>query len=102
MSARALLVAVDAPLTENLTYLQNENFSVQRGDVVYVSLGRRKTLGVVVNANVTLPEDLPYQLKPIDSLHEQWPRISETHMQWLEWISDYYLHPLGQVLQLCF
>jgi primosomal protein N' (replication factor Y) len=102
MSANALLVAVDAPLAENLTYLQNENFSVQRGDVVYVSLGRRKTLGVVTKTNVTVPSDLPYQLKPVDSLHEQWPRISETHMQWLEWISEYYLYPLGKVLQLCF
>lgn len=103
MSERAILVAVDAPLTENLTYLQNENFTVERGDVVYIPFGKgnRKVLGVVTKINVSA-ENLLYELKPIISLHEQWPRLSETHMQWLEWISEYYLHPLGQVLQLCF
>jgi len=102
MGNGAINVAVDAPLAENLTYLQNSEFTVERGDVVYVTLGRRKTLGVVTKTNLPVPENLPYQLKPVVSLHEQWPRISETQMQWLEWVSEYYLHPLGQVLQLCF
>ncbi len=99
-----VIVAVDAPLNENLTYLQNENFSVVRGDVVKVPLGKRSAFGVVIQ---TLPAPAPgdetaYKLKPITSLHEEWPRISEQHLKWLEWLAQYYFYPLGQVVQLCF
>ena len=109
-SDRTVLVAVDAPLAENLTYLQNENFEVQRGDVVHVQLGKRNVLGVVTKVGGALTGDqktepateTKYKLKSISSLHESLPRLSETHLRWLEWISNYYVYPLGQVLQLCF
>ncbi len=97
-------VAVDAPLTENLSYLQNENFKVERGDVVEVPLGKRKCLGVVIETNLPAPLEIEttYKLKPISSRHPEWPRLSDIHLKWLEWMADYYIHPLGQVLKLCF
>ncbi len=99
-------VAVDAPIAENLSYLQNENFKVQRGDVVEVQLGRRTVLGVVIQTDQPLPVavegEKTFEMKAISALHAEWPRLSETHLRWLEWMADYYLHPLGQVLKLCF
>lgn len=99
-------VAVDAPLNDNLTYLQNENFIVTRGDVVHVQLGARTSLGVVVRtgqpAAKAESEAKAYVLKPVKALHDEWPRISDIHLRWLEWMAEYYIYPLGQVLQLCF
>lgn len=100
MSERqTVVVAVDAPLAENLTYLQNDNFKVKRGDVVTVPLGKRSVSGVVID---TLTEVPKFELKPVSSLNTELPALSEAHLKWLEWISDYYIHPMGQVAQLCF
>jgi primosomal protein N' (replication factor Y) len=99
---RAVQIAVDAPLRENLTYLQNENFVVQRGDVVDVSLGRRQTLGIVLSEQQINLDEQKFSLKPVNSINPNCPRIPEKHLKWLEWVSEYYFYPLGQVFQLCF
>src|SRR3989338_6002165 len=96
---QTVIVAVDAPLVENLTYLQNDGFTVKRGDVVIVSLGKRQVSGVVVN---TLSEIPKFELKAISTLNADLPALTEAHLKWLEWISDYYIYPLGQVAQPCF
>lgn len=104
-------VAVDAPLFDNLTYQQNENFNVKRGDVVNVSLGKRITSGVVVNilsADLSAKQGIEnggeksFVVKSLHSLNTNLPAFAEAHLKWLEWISDYYIHPLGQVARLCF
>ncbi len=94
-----VVVAVDAPLAENLTYLQNDDFTVKRGDIVVVPLGKRMVSGVVVS---TQTEDPKFELKPVNSINTALPTLGETHLKWLEWMADYYIHPLGQVAQLCF
>jgi primosomal protein N' (replication factor Y) len=94
-----VLVAVDAPLKDSLTYLQNENFQVKRGDVVEINLGKRRALGVVTSVDVAQPD---FDTKAILALHPEWPRIPEKHLHFLEWMADYYCYPLGRVLQNCF
>lgn len=94
-----VIVAVDAPLPENLSYLQNPTFTVKRGDVVTVPLGKRSAYGVVIG---TLTEVPKFELKQITSVNSELPPLSDTHLKWLEWLSGYYIHPLGQVAQLCF
>lgn len=96
---QTVIVAVDAPLAENLTYLQNDNFTVKRGDIVTVPLGKRQVSGVVVNTVSEIPK---FELKAISTLNADLPALTEAHLKWLEWISDYYIYPLGQVVQLCF
>lgn len=96
-------VAVDAPLLENLTYLQNSEFKVQRGDIVNVSLGKRNVKGYVINeTSRNLVEDSKFKLKEVISIDEQWPKLHDPFLKWLEWVADYYIHPLGQVIQLSF
>lgn len=97
-------VAVDAPLSEKLTYLQNENFTVKRGDLVSVPLGKRRALGVVLGPAQTAAasEEPAFALKPIAEMVTDLPALPEKHLRWLEWMSDYYLHPLGRTAQLCF
>lgn len=94
-------VAVDAPLNEVLTYEQNDQFQVSRGDVVEVPLGKRTTKGVVVNTeNVKAPEG--FELKKIIAHDKELPKLNDPFFKWLEWVSDYYIYPLGKVAQLCF
>lgn len=96
-------VAVDAPLFDNLTYKQNESFECKRGDIIHVPLGTRSVLGVVVKQNAEpLNPNSKYELKAVKGLHEELSSLPEPHLKWLEWMSDYYMHPLGQVAQLCF
>lgn len=92
-------VAVDAPLLEPLSYLENSEFKSQRGDIVHVPLGRRSTLGVVLGQDDTAPLD-GVKYKSISSKEIQWPAFESTFLKWLEWIAEYYIYPLGQVAQL--
>ncbi len=94
-----VIVAVDAPLPENLSYLPNPAFTVKRGDVVTVPLGTRSASGVVIGTVTEIPK---FELKPITAINSELPPLSDTHLKWLEWLSGYYIHPLGQVVQLCF
>lgn len=99
-----VVVAVNSPL-ESLTYLQNENFNVERGDVVNIPLGKRLESGVVVKTyleNSEVIDSYEYKLKPVASINEELPKLPEVCLRWLEWVSEYYYFPLGQVMQLCF
>ncbi len=101
MSASSYLVAVDAPLPEALSYLPPESGqNLSRGQAVKVPLGRRQTQGVVIAACSSVPDNL--NLKRILSVDEERPAIPEAYMDWLEWLSQYYIHPLGQVTDSIF
>lgn len=104
-------VAVNAPLADVLTYLQNDLFEVKRGQLVYVPLGKRKAKGVVVNViseNQTIEQekvifkDTKFNFKKIDSIDNEWPELKDPFLKWIEWVADYYIYPLGQVVQLCY
>jgi len=95
-------VAVEAPLLQALTYLPNPELSLARGDIINVPLGQRVAKGYVLNTNVTA--DIPdgIELKMIVSQDTEWPRLPEPFLRWLEWVADYYIHPIGQVVGLAF
>lgn len=88
-------VAVAAPLREPLTYKSEEN--VERGRWVHVPLGKRSSMGLVVG---TIDEINPeFELKAIKSFDEELPLLHEAFVSWLEWLSDYYVYPLGLVAE---
>lgn len=101
-------VAVDAPLLDPLTYLQNSEFTVSRGDIVNVTIGNRKIKGFVLSAYTTTQEDInkefgkEIKLKTVVSVDEEWVKLQDPHLAWLEWVAHYYIHPIGQVIQLAF
>ncbi|MFZ3231822.1 MAG: primosomal protein N' [Pseudobdellovibrio sp.] len=100
-------VAVDAPIKDKLTYLQNDDFDVQRGQIVNVSLGKRTVKAAVIQliSDVTAdqkPDAKKYKLKKILSLDNELPQLKDPFLKWIEWVSSYYAYPLGQVVQLCF
>ncbi|MNJ91187.1 Primosomal protein N' [compost metagenome] len=98
MSGKTLWkVAVDAPLPEALTY--SSDLPLSRGQLVNVPLGRRKTKGLVLGSTAEVPA---FETKDIDSIDEEYSPLPESSVKWLEWLSQYYLHPIGQVVQSAF
>ncbi|MFM6930270.1 MAG: primosomal protein N' [Bdellovibrio sp.] len=90
-------VAVDAPLPEALTYSYSE--PLQRGQLVNVPLGKRKTKGLVLGPTNEVPE---FQIKAIDSIDDEYAPLPNNFVKWLEWLASYYVHPVGQVVQSAF
>ncbi len=97
-------VAVDAPLPEALTYTQApELSSLHRGQLVTVPLGKgnRATKGLVLGpCTTTAPSEAT--LKAITACDPDYPTLPEHFIKWLEWLSSYYIHPVGKVAQLAY
>jgi primosomal protein N' (replication factor Y) len=102
-SSSAWSVAVDAPIHEALTYLAPEALrdSLQRGLSVDVPLGRRKAKGVLLRPAGAL-SDPEIKLKNILSVESEYPVLPEFFLKWLEWVAQYYFHPVGSVMSLAF
>ena len=63
---------------------------------VLVTFGRSKTyLGIVARIHDVKPEG--YQVKPITQVMDQEPIVTEQQLKLWQWISDYYLSPIGEV-----
>lgn len=102
---RLLHVAVDAPLFSALTYTTKENWPV--GSSVVVPLGKRKAQAVILAENTTeVPKQIKssksFVIKPIESLVDQRPVLHSNYLKWIQWLADYYVHPIGQVIAMAF
>ena len=96
-------IAVEAPLPSALTYripteLRNDS-RLRRGQSVSVPLGRRKIIGILLGP---AKDDGTYKLKDILGIEEDRTALPEPFLKWLEWLSRYYIHPIGQVTELAF
>lgn len=101
MSESKYLVAVDAPLPGALTYLALEDgTALERGQSVMVPLGKRKAHGVILKQAVEASGE--YKLKAILESNITRPALPAAYMDWLEWLSSYYIHPIGQIVESVF
>lgn len=96
-------VAIDAPLDQVLTYLAPDSLGpLQRGQSVIVPLGKKRNVhGVLISSQEDAPET-KFAIKEIISVHPERPIIPEPTLKWLEWLSNYYIFPLGLVIELTF
>lgn len=95
------LVAVDAPLREPLTYLAPlEGAPLARGLSVRVPLGKRTAAGVVLRSATEVDKEL--KLKAILHADQTRPVLPAAYMDWLEWLGQYYIHPVGQIMETVF
>jgi primosomal protein N' (replication factor Y) len=102
MNPETYLVAVNAPLGEPLSYLPPEDGQVlERGQSVLVPLGKRQAQGVVVQP-LTAQSPSEFKMRAIVGLSEERPAIPQPYMTWLEWLAEYYIYPLGQVMETVF
>ena len=92
-------VAVPSPLRRLFDYLPPENGSntLQPGIRVKVPFGRRQVTGFVVSASNGSNYPLE-KLKPIKSVLDQEPLLSETLFELYLWAASYYQHPVGEAL----
>jgi primosomal protein N' (replication factor Y) len=91
-------IAVMAPLEHELSYAVPPELrdQIKSGQRISVPLGRRKAVGVVLREESVLPS---VPCKPIDSILEQEPSFTPLQMEFLQWASQYYLTPLGEMLR---
>ena len=95
-----LRVAIDAPLRHPFDYLAPAGIAlaaVPLGVRVRVPVGRRETIGMVVD-RAEQSEVSPAALKSVHQVLDAAPLIDAALMQLLRWTADYYHHPLGEVI----
>jgi primosomal protein N' (replication factor Y) len=104
-SAALWKVAVDAPMPTALTYRISNDLQadplLKRGQAVRVPLGRRQTTGVLLGPTND-PGEFAGKLKNILQIDADRPLLPEPFLRWLEWLAQYYLYPVGQVVELAF
>ena len=84
------------PLHGFFTYVIPEGMKVGIGSRVLVAFGRNKTyLGIVMRLHDKKPEG--YEVKPIQQVMDSAPIVTERQLKLWQWISDYYLSPIGDV-----
>jgi primosomal protein N' (replication factor Y) len=90
-------VAVDAPLNEPLTYQAPKELADQlkRGLLVDVPLGKRSVKGLLLSPTTDVPE---FKIRDIQAIDPEYQELPESYLKWIEWLAQYYLHPVGSVM----
>lgn len=69
------------------------------GSPVTVPLRKKQVSGYISLLTNEAPEVDPAVLKDISGLSAEFPVLSPSYLAFLQWISDYYHYPLGEVIQ---
>lgn len=88
-------VAIPAPLMQTFSYSATD--PIAAGTRVRVPFGGRKMVGVVTGPVQTPPPKREFAIKPIFEVIDSEPILSEKMLKLGQWMSQYYLHPLGEV-----
>jgi primosomal protein N' (replication factor Y) len=98
---RILRVAVPVPLPRLFDYLPPEGIDAQAifpGARVSLPFGRGQRVGIVIE--IVDYSELPRErLKRASALLDPQPLITSELLATLQWLSRYYLHPLGEVVE---
>ena len=90
-------VALPVPLDRTFTYAVRAGQQPQRGARVIAPFRNEKLIGVVAGLSDIAPTD--FEAKPIEAVLDDEPLLSEHLLALAEWIAQYYLAPLGEVLR---
>ncbi len=96
-------VAVNAPLRGTFTYEAEASLNLQPGQSVKVPFGpkNREVQGLVVGkSDPEAAQD--FTAKSILGSNQERPTLEQNQMDWLMWMSNYYVYPLGQIQQLVY
>jgi primosomal protein N' (replication factor Y) len=91
-------VAVALPVWGTFTYLVPEslkNLSLQ-GKRVFVPFGQRKVTGYVLEPNENKENK---EIKAVFDVLDESPLFPASMIPFFRWISDYYIHPIGEVIK---
>lgn len=95
--SRILKIALDVPLATLFDYRADTAGEEDVGRRVQVSFGRRKMVGMIV-ALAGHSDHPPAQIKPLLHVFRDTPPLPRDILALLQFCSDYYHHPLGEVI----
>ena len=97
-------VALNIPLPDTFTYQAPDDLKIQAGDPVKVPFGakNKKVSGLVVGPTTKKEGAKEFKTKNISEIDSEKVPLNPTQINWLKWIADYYIYPLGQVQQSVF
>jgi primosomal protein N' (replication factor Y) len=93
-------VALPVPLDRTFTYALRDGQRPRRGGRVIVPFRNEKLIGVVTALTTQAPQD--FEVRNVEAVldsGDDGPLLSEHLLQLGEWIAQYYLAPLGEVLR---
>ena len=94
-------VAVGLPVFKTFHYRIPEKMigSLQIGMRVLVPFKGRKVTGFSIDLLDQPPKGVEEKLREVEDLLDEAPLIDPPMLRFYRWISDYYLHPLGEVIK---
>jgi primosomal protein N' (replication factor Y) (superfamily II helicase) len=93
-------VALPVPLDRTFTYAARDGQRPRRGARVIVPFRNEKLIGVVISLGVVAPAD--YEVRYLEAVLDEdseEPLLSDHLLTLGEWMAQYYLAPLGEVLR---
>jgi primosomal protein N' (replication factor Y) len=95
-------VAVPAPLGQAFSYLVPPELRerARRGARVLCELGKRKVLGIVLDAGEREPEIEVERMKPLVAVVDPEPVLPEELLSFLQELAKYYVAPIGAAMEL--
>ncbi len=90
-------VALPVPLDRTFTYAVPRGQHPARGARVIAPFRNEKLIGVVTGLSDTVPAD--FEARAIETVLDEAPLLSNHLLELAEWIAQYYLAPLGEVLR---
>jgi len=90
-------VLLPIPLSQVYDYIVPEGMSLAVGDMVLVPFGSRRLYGVVWRIS-----EFPETAKPLKEVYDKFdlPTIPLANLEFIEWVENYTLTPLGAMLKL--
>ncbi len=98
MSSRCADIILPLAIPGTFTYLipEQTEFPVMPGVRVVVPVGRKLHTGIVRKVYDDVPDGI--QLKPIETVLDDFPIINQHQFKLWEWMSEYYLCTIGEVM----
>jgi len=90
-------VALPVPIDRPFTYAVPEGMAALRGARVIAPFGNEKLIGVVTSVHSKTPTD--FKVRPVEAVLDDEPLLSDSLLELAEWMAQYYLAPLGEVLR---
>jgi primosomal protein N' (replication factor Y) len=90
-------VALPVPLDRVFTYAVRDGQLPLRGARVVVPFRKEKLIGVVIGLNDKAPAE--FEMRYLEAVLDDEPLLSNSLLKLGEWMAQYYLAPLGEVLR---
>jgi len=91
-------VAVPLPLPP-LTYRIPAGLTLAPGDPVRARVRNKIHQGAVIEIFDKLPMEVKFEIRELEGISDEFPKLSGEVLKMLRWAADYYHYPMGEVLR---